>query len=265
MFGLYASILSNYKFALDVLNHEKKRNKKLVAFLDRTTNTLIKDKHRLTTLESYLITPAQRLPRYMLLLTDMLRMLNEGTSAYNELSEATKAMNNVIRTSMVEVISYQRMLDACKIFCHGKFREMCRYILPHRRLIAQEVNSNVHVDMNEGREPCDLFLLTDLLIIQMKNRKCSKVIALRKGDYCPETGFIIKTVEVKIIDDKNFIVACNYEENDAKKMYTCLICDNNEQMERLSGGLSKCLSHEASSRRSNSHLRGRSSEKCVVM
>jgi hypothetical protein len=268
MFHAYSSILSNYKFALDLINYEKKRNRKLATFLEKTSRTMCEEKHRLTTLEGYLITPAQRLPRYVLLLTDILRTLDEGTEPYNQISEAGIAMNSVIQACMKEVIAYQLMLDACRIFCHSKYREMCRYIAPHRRLLAQETNSNIFVDdgSDDGKEQCDLFLLTDLLIIQMTSHKFSKAIALRKNDFCPETGFVVSQVEIKILDDKCFAIVCQYEEHEEKKRYTCFFCNSASQMTKISDGLIKCLNIEKSSRRSNSHLRKESpTERCLVM
>jgi hypothetical protein len=265
MFQVYSSTISNYKFALDVLSVEQKRNRKLSSFLERTTKILIESNHRLTTLDGYLITPAQRLPRYILLLTDMLRSTDEGTEEYKYLKEAIKAMNDSIRTCMIEVIAYQKMLDSVNVICHGKLREMCKYIAPHRRLLGEEVDSGVYIDENNVLEPCNLYLLTDLLLIQLKNRKSNKAIALRKGDYCPETGFILKNVEVMILNEICFAILCRYIEDGSKILITCFKCTDQEQMEKLSGGLIKCLSNEVSKRRSNSHLRSRNSERCTVM
>jgi hypothetical protein len=53
------------------------KNSKFQAFLDEVQEELIIKKHRQKDLDSYLITPIQRLPRYKLLLTVKILLFNK--------------------------------------------------------------------------------------------------------------------------------------------------------------------------------------------
>jgi hypothetical protein len=58
-------------------------------------------------LMSYLITPVQRVPRYVLLLTDLLRNTPESHPDFNKLSEALEMVKAVGQSINTGVASFQ--------------------------------------------------------------------------------------------------------------------------------------------------------------
>ena len=65
-FKLYANYISGYKKASAALSEEKKKNKQLSKFLDVMKLLLKEQGERITQLESFLVTPVQRIRKYFL-------------------------------------------------------------------------------------------------------------------------------------------------------------------------------------------------------
>jgi hypothetical protein len=73
-FKLYVGYIKDYESINDALSKEKTKNPKLVQYLTDVKKEL-KVKGYLIDIQMYLILPVQRLPRYRMLLEDLLRVL----------------------------------------------------------------------------------------------------------------------------------------------------------------------------------------------
>jgi hypothetical protein len=83
---VYTTYIKNYEFSINTLNECKKKSSKFISFLN---NCKEKIPNHLD-IESLLILPVQRIPRYNLLLSQLIKYTNADHKDYNNLIEATK-------------------------------------------------------------------------------------------------------------------------------------------------------------------------------
>ncbi|KAL0480691.1 gxcJ [Acrasis kona] len=210
LFKSYSSALSGYGFSLELLTHLTSR--KLKNFLNRVTVELMAQGHRVIGLDGFMIIPTQRLPRYMLILSEMASVPDLDAYVASELMEATDMMDDVIRMCMLESTSHQQMLTACRQFCRNDVIEMCRYVAPHRVLLLR---GSAYL-ISEEPLLCELFLLTDILVVfEPLNQLVLSTIALVKGDICPSQNHVLKNVVVNQVTDYTIQICCHYEPNEA--------------------------------------------------
>mmetsp|Transcript_12689 Transcript_12689/g.14122 ORF Transcript_12689/g.14122 Transcript_12689/m.14122 type:complete len:708 (+) Transcript_12689:199-2322(+) len=89
-FKVYTFYINNYENALSTLYRTKKSNKAFAAFLEeQEANTAHHD------LENYLIAVIQRIPRYNMLLGELLRKTEPSHPDYNELPKALESMQEI--------------------------------------------------------------------------------------------------------------------------------------------------------------------------
>jgi hypothetical protein len=96
-FKLYTNYVNGYTAADACMHDMVRKNRKFGDFLDAISDKLVEERSRQTDLASFLIQPIQRLPRYSLLLTDILRNTdyNETHSAYLLLESALLEVQNI--------------------------------------------------------------------------------------------------------------------------------------------------------------------------
>lgn len=139
-------------------------------------------------LESYLIMPVQRIPRYVMLLRDMGKHTKDSHADHGNLAEAAAACDQVaayINQKQVEHEATNKVVELKMKF--GDQLEtpetgVIQFIRPHRRFVAEE---NFHVT-GKLNEQLWLYLLNDLLICGMpakkKGRQQNKQGAPKKWD-----------------------------------------------------------------------------------
>jgi 6-phosphogluconate dehydrogenase len=88
----YASYANNYEKAMQTIQHLKKTNKKFVKFLALCDKKEVCRHH---TIEDFLIIVIQRIPRYVMLLTDLLKNTPSDHEDFDSLTKATGKIKDV--------------------------------------------------------------------------------------------------------------------------------------------------------------------------
>eukprot|EP01080_Neovahlkampfia_damariscottae_P009755 gene9755-2082_t len=96
-FKLYVKYISNYNSAQVHLRNSILKNSKFHRFLQTVRTELISKKYRMQTLNSYLISPIQRLPRYELLCKDLVYHSTKDTQLHQNLSQALQLIQYVAK------------------------------------------------------------------------------------------------------------------------------------------------------------------------
>eukprot|EP01080_Neovahlkampfia_damariscottae_P002501 gene2501-3207_t len=96
-FKLYVGYIKDYESMNDSIIKEKSKNQKLSQYLLDIRKDL-KAKGHIIDIQSYLILPVQRLPRYRMLLEDLLRNTpqEEGLENYEQIKKATKDISSIV-------------------------------------------------------------------------------------------------------------------------------------------------------------------------
>ena len=91
IFGMYSDFVSTYEKSSKKLSELRKKSKKLNQFL----NEITKNKTKGMTLESFLIMPIQRVPRYKMLLSELLKHTTPSRADHNDLTIALSKISEV--------------------------------------------------------------------------------------------------------------------------------------------------------------------------
>lgn len=157
---IYSQYVSHYNEAMRVLT-ECKKQKPFRKFLDELKKKSHDLEHR--GLEDYLIRPVQRIPRYHLLLQDLVRHTTPDHPDYANLHAASQKVQAVAEymnekkreaENIMKVTEIQEMID-------GEFEPLAR---PHRRFIKESQLQEVTKGTTRKHNVV-VFLFNDLLVI----------------------------------------------------------------------------------------------------
>eukprot|EP01113_Clastostelium_recurvatum_P043250 TRINITY_DN7113_c0_g1_i2.p1 TRINITY_DN7113_c0_g1~~TRINITY_DN7113_c0_g1_i2.p1 ORF type:complete len:747 (-),score=191.64 TRINITY_DN7113_c0_g1_i2:56-2296(-) len=163
-FKMYTGYCANFDHSMQVLA-KCREHKTFTTFLDECQGSRAPLK-----LEAYLIMPIQRIPRYNLLLEDLIRHTWEGHPDYEKLCQALSLTKNMAghinqhmhsSASMNKVMSIQSMLGG-----------ECELVAPHRKWVKDgEVLKIRYINRNKERgrvftsSSLWFFLFNDILVI----------------------------------------------------------------------------------------------------
>eukprot|EP01102_Stenamoeba_stenopodia_P004102 TRINITY_DN1427_c0_g1_i3.p1 TRINITY_DN1427_c0_g1~~TRINITY_DN1427_c0_g1_i3.p1 ORF type:complete len:634 (-),score=150.70 TRINITY_DN1427_c0_g1_i3:88-1989(-) len=155
----YQAYVNNFNAALDCINKECETNSAFVTFIEKT---YVNPECGAMTIQSFLIMPIQRIPRYVLLLEDLLKNTPQHHRDYTQLSTTQSKMKEIAiklneakrdAENLTQVMNIQMRLV-------GKFENL---VQPYRRYIAEaEV---VEVGIKKGNPARILILFSDVLVV----------------------------------------------------------------------------------------------------
>ncbi|KAL0491063.1 RasGEF [Acrasis kona] len=276
-FKLYIGYITNFKNAAEEYRAEKKRNKNFKDLCSLKHKTLIKEGQRISDLEGFLICPVQRIPRYRLLMEELLENMNQTDEGYDDIKSATQMITGIAmycneRSSAVD--KSVRIIEIVEKLNIDKFQ----FIIPSRRFVCEELSS-VKMIKNKQLTDCDVYLFSDLILIvtcvhNLLGKKKNKVrqFSLRKGASIKDKQ--INDINVHVINpseqpssasgvlkridsfSETFVdVGINVEwylskvqkSDNAKKVpeknmpKITLVCDSKEQAIRLCDSIKSCV------------------------
>jgi hypothetical protein len=160
-FKVYIQYVNNYDHAVTLLRELRSKDPKLDSFLRHKTLSLT-GSFACLPLESFLILPVQRLPRYEMLLKDLLKNTWPEHPDYTQLergSKLVKTMANSINESKRE----SELMDQA-LLIQRKFVGLKEdLLLPHRRFIMQGILQEA--ERGVPVMPRRVFLFSDILVI----------------------------------------------------------------------------------------------------
>ncbi|EFC43582.1 rhoGEF domain-containing protein [Naegleria gruberi] len=227
-FKLYSTYIAGYKKASAALSEEKKKNKKLTQFLDGLKQLLKDQGERITQLESYLVTPVQRIPRYRLLLEDLYKNTPNDDTAKGRLEEALE----LIKKIALYVNDAEVKVENIQVTSHMVHKlKLKGFIKPSRYLInywAEENDSPIQCRANTSSKinNCELYIFSDIIVLHKRfdSFLTSKIELLltRKGTK-QSSKLIVKEVQINNgskngTNDLDINIKWIYENNSTKQL-----------------------------------------------
>jgi FYVE/RhoGEF/PH domain-containing protein 5/6 len=159
-FKLYTQYTESYNDVINVVKEEKNKDSTFSGILDQAA------KHPIAKnldLQAFLILPVQRIPRYVLLLTDLIRNTPEDHPDYVDLQRALKAMKTVA-DHIEEFIAGAENREKC-LAIQNSFDQFLQkeveIIKPHRRFLFE---GTLVKQCRKERKDRRFFLFNDCLI-----------------------------------------------------------------------------------------------------
>jgi len=158
---LYTEYSNNYDRSVDLL---KRATKHCASFRDFLDERRIKSESEdlLPPLDALLITPVQRIPRYNLLLKDLIRHTSEAHPDYQNLTAALTLMEEIadhINNSMKTSDNFKRLVAIENSFTRGTSVEI---VAPHRCIIKE--GSLIDISNEKKKKTTFLFLFNDCVV-----------------------------------------------------------------------------------------------------
>jgi len=195
-FKIYINYIENYTLILDSLQ-EFRNNEKFINF---TRELMGKNLY----IESLLITPIQRIPRYELLLKEMRKNSNPSKADYDYLIQAQDKVHEVAGKLNERRREFEKLTRlsyiASRIYGQDNPRRLL-YESQRKFLDEQEMKRRSKWD-EAKRKPCWTLLFSDLLIITDLSYKIKRVVKLQA------VGFI------QIVRESNGMICKVENEND---------------------------------------------------
>jgi len=162
----YSKYINNYNSSIKIYNECRKTNPAFAQFIKKVENDPeLNDKE----LENLLITPVQQLPRYIMLINDLIRNTNEDHPDYKPLNDALEKIKHItsyINEKKREAEDAFAMLQIHQTL-HGKVPSS--FIAPHRKFIRE---GTIHFGSSSGsfkeKEPV-VFLFNDMVMMTIKH------------------------------------------------------------------------------------------------
>eukprot|EP00817_Percolomonadidae_sp_ATCC50343_P000507 CAMPEP_0117428354 /NCGR_PEP_ID=MMETSP0758-20121206/8087_1 /TAXON_ID=63605 /ORGANISM="Percolomonas cosmopolitus, Strain AE-1 (ATCC 50343)" /LENGTH=528 /DNA_ID=CAMNT_0005214677 /DNA_START=175 /DNA_END=1758 /DNA_ORIENTATION=- len=194
-FREYTNYINHYHIKNQLLSDELKTNVEFEEFCGKINQHLKAENARCTSLRGYLVMPVQRIPRYNLLLRDLLKRTPENHPEYKDLLRASNDINalaDFINTKKQEKENQSRMLEVEKTYKLKGFASI------HRK---HEKDGNVVV----RNKSCPLMLFNDcMLLVTPKKLHLlhydDPMLNIRAGD---SNNFVIELHRDEIVVDCN--------------------------------------------------------------
>uniref|UniRef100_A0A7S4NZ73 DH domain-containing protein n=1 Tax=Paramoeba aestuarina TaxID=180227 RepID=A0A7S4NZ73_9EUKA len=221
-FLVYAKYLANFDHSLEVLGQITKKEKVAVLLKDAVAKSHVK-----LDLGSYLIMPVQRLPRYEMLMKEILKNTPETHADHTPLSEALSEMKTINR----DINNLQReegnRIKVNQISSKLVFEEKDNFVFPEKkdRMFNRQGALQVTVKAGTGKEmatidpksECYCVLFNDFLLVTRSNKDKFRVKHLVNLEHCNkvtehETNGCVFFIETR---DKIFICKSHINDKDA--------------------------------------------------
>lgn len=229
-FRLYSNYVTNYTSASERLREVKNKNKskKLKKHIKKQVEFLRSINCRQTELESLLVCPIQRLPRYSLLLRDLLETIPEKeNSTIQELNKAIEIIKQVneycnekqrVQESSDQLDTLSKKLQIKNV--NG--RKLVRAITGRGSKLSASIDGKT--------AECDLYLFNDALVIAFTNGKKknnTRLVSLKKDSDCTiSKGRKIYRVVINLFEKDKIDVGIYYDEFDNNQSSGVeIICD----------------------------------------
>ena len=167
VFRLYSAFVSTFEANMEFLAEIKATRKHFQNFLTKCRE---KSKGTLQCVESYLIMPVQRVPRYKLLLEELLKCTDSQSSDHASISLAVDSINRVtkhVNDSCGEADRSKRMFDIQAVF-----GDAVVILKPGRQFVA-ELKGRVNAEYGNstaehGEADASLFIFSDSLLLGLR-------------------------------------------------------------------------------------------------
>ena len=127
-FKTYEQYCANYATSNAKVVEMRKR-KEIAKFLDQGEETVQRK------IEALLITPVQRLPRYVMLLRDLRKHTEKNHPDYDKLGQIAQSIERVADSVNQGMRSFEKRRTLIDLQERGRFPGLDAYVVPHREFI----------------------------------------------------------------------------------------------------------------------------------
>lgn len=215
----YMPYMAGYESALEIIDKLMKKSKKFKALMTKVDEDIGKESPGKRYLD-YLITPVQRLPRYVLLLGGLIENSSEGHPQYTLMTDTYDKIKNVatvINEGKREREQKNKLLQVSSLM-HGAPNDF-ELVAPHRIMINNGsltvYNESFHGKTQSLKKVTrNLFLFSDILMIL-------------KSDHTYKYHISIAAATVEAIPEKaeDFSIQSN-------KMYALFQCETSDERDK---------------------------------
>ncbi|KAL9643400.1 hypothetical protein ABK040_010016 [Willaertia magna] len=186
-FKLYIGYINSYSVALQAVKEAMDKYPSFEKWERQQTFQLAEEGFRAANLKNLIIQPIQRLPRYLLLLKELLKYTQEGHPDFSYLQEAVNSFSSLVEYCNEKKHESDNDDKMVKLQAKLKIKDL---IQPHRKLLKEGIATIVSSDTS-----IELYLFTDLFVMFYGgfNKKIEKIeffgtnslfIHLQKKDNC---------------------------------------------------------------------------------
>eukprot|EP01080_Neovahlkampfia_damariscottae_P000339 gene339-6753_t len=211
-FKRYSNFAKNYHETFEYFTNEMKENENLYQFIDETKRN--NKKNGFNDLFSILITPIQRLPRYLLLLNEFLNELKIIENKTKEIKKEIELIEicleklKVIITYLNDSIKNEMEIENLKkIF--DSIQNLPKYLLFSRFKRKLEFEKDINLNFYEN---CKLFFFNDLIIFTDQKLNFLNYISISKHDIPILNHFEHQSILIKNSEKKFLIKFKSYGE-----------------------------------------------------
>lgn len=148
---MYSFYVNNFDHAMDTVQHwfdGGRKNKKAKVFLQQCR---LNPNHSQLNIQGYLLLPVQRIPRYKMLLEDLLKHTDETHGDYADLVKATEEMGLRADEMNERKRNHERHEKVIEIQNQIKWNDMVPLVQPHRHLVRE---GTLHLNYMVRATPC---------------------------------------------------------------------------------------------------------------
>ncbi|GAM24874.1 hypothetical protein SAMD00019534_080490 [Acytostelium subglobosum LB1] len=179
-FKVYTIYVNNYNAAITCITECRAQNEKFVKLLETNRAS---EKCMGLDLASLLIMPIQRIPRYVMLLQDLVKFTNESHADYENLSVALKKMKDVAEYVNEKKREAENLIQVLKIQNNlvGMTENLAE---PHRRYVRKGPLTCLD---EKGNSKIYFFFLFNDLLIKTENKSLAKSLKETKNQRNTQT------------------------------------------------------------------------------
>ncbi|KAG2387726.1 hypothetical protein C9374_001320 [Naegleria lovaniensis] len=173
-FKLYTDYINNHELATTTHDNLMEKKKKFAAFMEKQQNN---PKCKNLPLAAYLIQPVQRIPRYRLLLADVIKLTPEDHVDYEDLQKGYQAILDIADWVNERKRENENQNSLAKLQLKITDVEQKQVFLPHRKLISKTDTLKVTLAYKEHdtefdkyltiNRPSTAYLFPDMLILSL--------------------------------------------------------------------------------------------------
>lgn len=214
-FKLYTNFINNYDKIVSAIENETKNNNEFAALRQAATEELMRRGSRQCDISSLIIQPVQRIPRYRLLLQELIKYTDKDHPDYEPLTTALKSFCYI-----ADYCNQNRRLSEStnrvkEIAREYNFNEL---IEPSRKVILEDLKVK-YESKSKGLKPVRVHVFNDAILISKiyKSKKRHTLIEFKKDN--PTNVQIEKVVGLDIDNIDEDIALSIKDDNSEKILY----------------------------------------------
>uniref|UniRef100_A0A6U0LA55 DH domain-containing protein n=1 Tax=Percolomonas cosmopolitus TaxID=63605 RepID=A0A6U0LA55_9EUKA len=216
-FKQYTEFINDYEVIFDIVTNQSRKHRKFQKFLELETERRMAENDRMTALTTYLILPIQRIPRYRMLLEDLVKNTSPDHPDYTATKEALQLIIDIADYCNAMKKEKQNRERMDQLIKQLRLKELLH---PKRRFIREGNVKSPKVGTKKVKE-CGLYLFSDICVVKFKKSQKILLYDGASADYkveivegASEPTFQLMTNVSQSGPSYTFVCPSNYDLNE---------------------------------------------------